>query len=109
VPGYEDSHFEKTVLQQVYCNMILTKHGDAGAFRFLAQKTSMFPPNVMLQHDVEVYKAVLNLGKFVTPFLEHIMLDLVMVIFHSLLGCSVILTAHGQRHTVIQLQVLDMD
>ncbi|ESW19401.1 hypothetical protein PHAVU_006G121800 [Phaseolus vulgaris] len=68
VPGYAASQFEKIVLQHVYCNKILTKHGEDGAFRFLAQKTTMFPPNVMLQHDVEVYKAVQNPGEFIITF-----------------------------------------
>ncbi|KAG4908772.1 hypothetical protein JHK87_054888 [Glycine soja] len=47
---------------------ILTKHGDDGAFKFLAQKTTMFPPNVMLQHDVAVYKAVQKPGEFIITF-----------------------------------------
>ncbi|KAL2627338.1 hypothetical protein AAZV13_07G167200 [Glycine max] len=68
VPGYAASQFEKTVLQHVYSNKILTKHGDDGAFKFLAQKTTMFPPNVMLQHDVAVYKAVQKPGEFIITF-----------------------------------------
>ncbi|XP_014490893.1 lysine-specific demethylase JMJ706-like [Vigna radiata var. radiata] len=68
VPGYAASHFEKTVLQHVYCNKILPKHGEDEAFRFLAQKTTMFPPNVMLQHDVDVYKAVQKPGEFIITF-----------------------------------------
>ncbi|KAG4389031.1 hypothetical protein GLYMA_09G283600v4 [Glycine max] len=68
VPGYAASQFEKTVLQHVYCNKIITKHGEDGAFKFLAQKTTMFPPNVMLQHDVAVYKAVQKPGEFIITF-----------------------------------------
>jgi len=68
VPGCAASQFEKIVLQHVYCKKILTKHGEDGAFRFLAQKTTMFPPNVMLQHGVEVYKAVQNPGEFIITF-----------------------------------------
>ncbi|CAJ1932976.1 unnamed protein product [Sphenostylis stenocarpa] len=68
VPGYAASQFENTVLQHVYCNKILTKHGKDGAFKFLAQKTTMFPPNIMLQHDVEVYKAEQKPGEFIITF-----------------------------------------
>ncbi|KAK7407801.1 hypothetical protein VNO78_09894 [Psophocarpus tetragonolobus] len=68
VPGYAATQFEKTILQHVYCNKILTKHGEDGAFKFLAQKTTMFPPNVMLQHDVAVYKAVQKPGEFIITF-----------------------------------------
>ncbi|RDX77684.1 Lysine-specific demethylase, partial [Mucuna pruriens] len=68
VPGYAASQLEKTVLHHVYCNKILTKHGEDGAFKFLALKTTMFPPNVLLQHDVAVYKAVQKPGEFVITF-----------------------------------------
>ncbi|KAJ1378437.1 JmjN domain [Sesbania bispinosa] len=68
VPGYAASQFEKTVLNHVYCNKILTKHGEDGAFKYLAYKTTMFPPSVLLQHDVAVYKAVQKPGEFVITF-----------------------------------------
>jgi len=68
VPGYEASQFEKMVLHHVYGNKILTKHGEDGAFQFLAHKTTMFPPNVLLEHDVTVYKAVQKPGEFVITF-----------------------------------------
>ncbi|KAJ1440442.1 JmjC domain [Sesbania bispinosa] len=68
VPGYAASQFEKTVLNHVYCNKILEKHGEDGAFKFLAYKTTMFPPSVLLQHDVAVYKAVQKPGEFVITF-----------------------------------------
>ncbi|PNY04674.1 lysine-specific demethylase 5D-like protein [Trifolium pratense] len=68
VPSYAASQFEKTVLNHVYCNKALKEHGENGAFQFLAQKTSMFPPNVLLQQDVPVYKAVQKPGEFVITF-----------------------------------------
>ncbi|TKY69083.1 Lysine-specific demethylase JMJ706 [Spatholobus suberectus] len=68
VPGYATSQFEKTVLHHVYCNKVLTKPEEDGAFKFLAQKTTMFPPNVLLQHDVAVYKAVQKPGEFIITF-----------------------------------------
>lgn len=67
MPGYAASQFEKTVLHDVYCNKILTKHGEDGSFKFLAQKTTMFPPNV-LQHHMAVYKAVQKPGEFIITF-----------------------------------------
>ncbi|XP_061357216.1 lysine-specific demethylase JMJ13-like [Gastrolobium bilobum] len=68
VPSYAASQFEKTVLHHVYSNKIITKQGEDGAFKFLAHKTTMFPPNVLLQHDVAVYKAVQKPGEFVITF-----------------------------------------
>ncbi|AES59966.1 lysine-specific demethylase JMJ706 [Medicago truncatula] len=68
VPSSAASQFEKTVLNHVYCKKILAEHGENGAFQFLAQKTTMFPPNVLLQHDVPVYKAVQKPGEFVITF-----------------------------------------
>ncbi|XP_027189101.2 lysine-specific demethylase JMJ13-like [Cicer arietinum] len=68
VPSYAASEFEKTVLNHVYCNKVFIEHGENGAFQFLAQKTTMFPPNVLLQHDVPVYKAVQKPGEFVITF-----------------------------------------
>ncbi|WJX10597.1 hypothetical protein P8452_01295 [Trifolium repens] len=68
VPSYAASQFEKTVLNHVYCNKVLQEHGENGAFQFLAQKTSMFPPNILLQHDAPVYKAVQKPGEFVVTF-----------------------------------------
>ena len=68
MPSSAASQFEKTVLNHVYCNKILVEHGENGAFQLIAQKTTIFPPNVLLQHDVPVYKAVQNPGEFVITF-----------------------------------------
>ncbi|KAK7308280.1 hypothetical protein VNO77_41882 [Canavalia gladiata] len=48
----------------MYGNRILTKHEEDGAFQFLVHKTTMFPPKVLLQHDVAVQKP----GEFVITF-----------------------------------------
>ncbi|AES59963.1 transcription factor jumonji family protein [Medicago truncatula] len=68
VPGSATSQIEKTVLDHVYCNKVLIEHGENGAFQFLAQKTTMFSPDVLLEHNVPVYKAVQKLGEFVITF-----------------------------------------
>ncbi|KAI5397232.1 hypothetical protein KIW84_063163 [Lathyrus oleraceus] len=68
VPSYAASEFEKTVLNHVYCNKVLTEHGENGAFQFISHKTTMFPPNVLLKNDVPVYKALQKPGEFVVTF-----------------------------------------
>lgn len=68
VPSYAASEFEKTVLNHVYCNKVLTEHGENGAFQYISHKTTMFPPNVLLKNDVPVYKALQKPGEFVVTF-----------------------------------------
>ncbi|KAJ1422113.1 JmjN domain [Sesbania bispinosa] len=68
VPSHEASQFENVVLHNVYCNKILPKHGEDGAFQLLAHKTTMLPPIVLLQNDVAVYKAIQKPGEFVITF-----------------------------------------
>jgi len=81
MPAHAASQFENVVLNHVYSNdKILPKHGEDGAFELLGHKTTMFPPNILLQNDVEVYKATCQ-KSLSSPFLEHIMLDSVMIIY----------------------------
>ncbi|KAK9160107.1 hypothetical protein Syun_006448 [Stephania yunnanensis] len=42
--------------------------GEDGAFDILLGKTTMFPPNILLAHDVPVYKAVQKPGEFIVAF-----------------------------------------
>ncbi|XLR34661.1 hypothetical protein S83_062561, partial [Arachis hypogaea] len=62
----------------VYTNDILSSNGENGAFDVFLGKTTLFPPNSVLEHEVPVYKALKMPGEFVITFLGHTMLDLVM-------------------------------
>nr|XP_025672924.1 lysine-specific demethylase JMJ706-like [Arachis hypogaea] len=68
VPAHAASQFENVVLHRVYNHEIMLKHGEDEAFQLLANKTTMFPPNILLQHGVAVYKAVQKPGEFVISF-----------------------------------------
>ncbi|KAK9059385.1 hypothetical protein SSX86_022005 [Deinandra increscens subsp. villosa] len=68
VPGHAALDFEKVVRQKVYSNDILSADGEDGAFDVLLGKTTLFPPNILLQHNVPVYKAVQKPGEFVVTF-----------------------------------------
>ncbi|XWS49520.1 hypothetical protein CRYUN_Cryun12cG0010000 [Craigia yunnanensis] len=68
IPGHAALKFEKVVKEHVYTNDILSTDGEDGAFDVLLGKTTLFPPNVLLKHDVPVYKAVQNPGEFVITF-----------------------------------------
>ncbi|KAI3703499.1 hypothetical protein L1987_73621 [Smallanthus sonchifolius] len=68
VPGHAVLDFEKVVQQKVYTPDILSTDGEDGAFDVLLEKTTLFPPNILSQHDVPVYKAVQKPGEFVVTF-----------------------------------------
>ncbi|XP_016511421.2 LOW QUALITY PROTEIN: lysine-specific demethylase JMJ13 [Nicotiana tabacum] len=68
VPGHAALDFEKVVRQHVYNNDILNADGEDGAFDVLLQKTTLFPPNILSEHDVPVYKAVQKPGDFIVTF-----------------------------------------
>lgn len=70
VPGDAASRFEEVALDRVFCNTILLKHDDRvdGAFQALANKTTLFSPNVLLQHRVPVYRVVQQPGEYVITF-----------------------------------------
>ncbi|KAL3360583.1 hypothetical protein AABB24_013819 [Solanum stoloniferum] len=68
IPGHAALDFEKVVREHVYNNDILTTDGEDGAFDVLLQKTTFFPPNILSEHDVPVYKAVQKPGEFIVTF-----------------------------------------
>ncbi|XP_010276831.1 PREDICTED: lysine-specific demethylase JMJ706-like isoform X2 [Nelumbo nucifera] len=68
IPGHAALDFEKVVRECVYTRDTLSVDGEDGAFDVLLGKTTMFPPNVLLEHDVPVYKAVQKPGEFVITF-----------------------------------------
>jgi JmjC domain, hydroxylase len=69
VPGHAAPSFERVVQQHVYNQEILTGQRDEdAAFDILLGKTTMFPPKVLLDHGVPVYKAVQRPGEFVITF-----------------------------------------
>lgn len=56
------------VRECVYSDDILSTNGEDGAFDVLLGKTTIFPPKILLDHDVPVYKAVQKPGEFVVTF-----------------------------------------
>ncbi|KAE8713321.1 putative Zinc knuckle family protein [Hibiscus syriacus] len=68
VPGHAASGFETVVRDYIYDPDILSHICEDGASAVLAEKTTMFPPNILLQHNVPVYKAVQKPGEYVITF-----------------------------------------
>lgn len=68
VPGHAALDFEKVVRQNVYTRDILSTEGEDGAFDVLLGKTTLFPPNILSQHGIPVYKAVQKPGEYVVTF-----------------------------------------
>ncbi|TKY58547.1 Lysine-specific demethylase JMJ706 [Spatholobus suberectus] len=68
IPGHAALEFERVVREHVYTNDILLTGGEDGAFDVLLGKTTLFPPNILLEHEVPVYKAVQNPGDFIITF-----------------------------------------
>lgn len=68
IPGGAALQFEKVVREHVYNKDILSTEGEDGAFDVLLGKTTMFPPSILLEHGVPVYKAVQKPGEFVITF-----------------------------------------
>ncbi|KAI3469175.1 hypothetical protein Pfo_025838 [Paulownia fortunei] len=68
IPGHAALDFEKVVREHVYTREILSADGEDGAFDVLLGKTTLFPPNILLENDVPVYKAVQNPGEYVITF-----------------------------------------
>lgn len=68
IPGHAALEFERVVREQVYSTDILSSDGEDGAFDVLLGKTTLFPPNILMEHKVPVYKAVQKPGEFVITF-----------------------------------------
>ncbi|XP_048429485.1 lysine-specific demethylase JMJ706 isoform X3 [Pyrus x bretschneideri] len=68
IPGKAALQFEKVVREHVYTHDIISTDGEDGAVDVLLGKTTLFPPNILLEHDVPVYKAVQKPGEFVITF-----------------------------------------
>uniref|UniRef100_A0A5B6ZD14 Lysine-specific demethylase JMJ706 n=1 Tax=Davidia involucrata TaxID=16924 RepID=A0A5B6ZD14_DAVIN len=68
IPGHAALDFEKVVREHVYTHDILSTDGEDGAFDVLLGKTTLFPPNILVEHGVPVYKAVQNPGEFIITF-----------------------------------------
>ncbi|KAJ8431626.1 hypothetical protein Cgig2_029034 [Carnegiea gigantea] len=68
IPGGAALNFEKVVQEHVYNEDILSADGVDGAFDVLLGKTTLFPPSILLEHSVPVYKAIQNPGEFVITF-----------------------------------------
>ncbi|KAF4375692.1 hypothetical protein F8388_014414, partial [Cannabis sativa] len=65
VPCDFASRFEKIVLNHIYNGEEKEK---IGVSKLLAEKTTMFPPNILLQNNVPIYKAIQKPGEFVITF-----------------------------------------
>ncbi|XP_059434772.1 lysine-specific demethylase JMJ13-like [Corylus avellana] len=68
VPGHAALQFERVAHDHVYSCDNFSANGEDGAFELLAEKTTMFPPSILLEHNVPVYKAVQMPGEFVITF-----------------------------------------
>ncbi|KAL8150530.1 hypothetical protein V2J09_020338 [Rumex salicifolius] len=68
IPGIAALQFENVVREHVYSKDILATEGEDGAFDVLLGKTTLFPPSILLEHGVPVYRAVQNPGEFVVTF-----------------------------------------
>ncbi|KAK8945397.1 Lysine-specific demethylase REF6 [Platanthera guangdongensis] len=68
IPGHAAPDFEKVAHEHVYKGEIFSTEGDNAAFDVLLGKTTMFPPNILLDHHVPVYKAVQKPGEFIITF-----------------------------------------
>ncbi|KAL9246957.1 hypothetical protein vseg_020435 [Gypsophila vaccaria] len=68
IPGGAALQFEKVVREQIYNKDILSSEGEDGAFDVLLGKTTLFPPSILLEHGVPVFRAVQKPGEFVVTF-----------------------------------------
>lgn len=60
--------FEEVVLDHVYRHGVLSDESEDAASKVLAEKTTMFPPSLLLRNNILVYKATQMPGEFVITF-----------------------------------------
>lgn len=65
MPGHAAYDFEKVVKERVYAHDLLSSEEDDAAFSVLLEKTTMFPPNILLEKGIPVCRAVQRPGEFV--------------------------------------------
>nr|QEG03046.1 lysine-specific demethylase JMJ706-like isoform X1 [Cymbidium ensifolium] len=68
IPGHAAPDFEKVAQELVYKGEIFPTEGDDAAFELLLGKTTMFPPKILLDHHVPVYRTVQRPGEFIITF-----------------------------------------
>ncbi|KAJ7570047.1 hypothetical protein O6H91_01G104900 [Diphasiastrum complanatum] len=68
VPGHAAPDFEKVVQEHVYDADMLAQHGKDATYHLLNGKTTMFPPKVLYEQNVPVYRAVQEPGQFIITF-----------------------------------------
>ncbi|CAL9145855.1 unnamed protein product [Musa hybrid cultivar] len=68
VPGHAAYDFEKVVKECVYAHDLLSSEEDDAAFSVLLEKTTMFPPTILLEKGIPVCRAVQRPGEFVVTF-----------------------------------------
>ncbi|XP_078162655.1 lysine-specific demethylase JMJ706-like isoform X2 [Carex rostrata] len=68
VPGHAASAFERVVRDKVYSHDIMLADQPDAVFELLLGKTTMFPPNLLVNHGVPVYRTVQKPGEFVITF-----------------------------------------
>ncbi|KAH7286626.1 hypothetical protein KP509_32G015600 [Ceratopteris richardii] len=68
VPGSAALHFESVVRDNVYSKELLDETGGGAELDLLLEKTTMFPPKLLIDHGVPVYRAVQYPGEFIITF-----------------------------------------
>ena len=56
------------VQKHAYAHEILSTDGDDAIFDTLFGKATIFLPNILLEHDIPVYRAVQRPGEFIITF-----------------------------------------
>eukprot|EP01018_Ginkgo_biloba_P002898 Gb_02799 [translate_table: standard] len=68
VPGHAAPDFENVVREHVYDQQMLLDEAEGATYDLLIGKTTMFPPKILSDNGVPVFKAVQQPGEFVVSF-----------------------------------------